>query len=157
MQATTALERDCRQDQFPTTRYTEQDEFPTACSLPTTIYIEDPRNIIGELDQPVVIEKLSVLESAKVEIGTFCGLRKRTVRLTVFSIGFLVVMGVVLAAYYLGSKVALSNRLSGSELKRCVCIYLYVAWRDEGLEMKMHNYSYVLYGTVFTTVGLEDV
>ena len=138
MQATSGLERDRRQDQFPT-RYTEQDEFPTACSLPTTIYIANPGNI-GEVDQPVVIEK----PSTKVELRT-CGLRKRTaVRFTVFILGLLVVMGVVLAAY-LGSKVALMDDRSGSELKRCVCVHITIRMllgRDEGWETKMKMSPY---------------
>lgn len=122
MQATTGLERDRRQDQFPM-RYTEQDEFPTACSLPT-IYIANPPGPSSyyttcELDHEPPVEKKSSAKDESRVLITCCGIRKTNFfRLAVFIVGFVVVMSVVLAAYF-GSSVARRNR-SGSELKRCV-------------------------------------
>lgn len=99
------LERDCRQDEFPT-RYTgQQDEFPIACRLEGL-----PVLPINHLDQLPLPEP-----RAKPNTSLMCGLRKSVVWLGILT-GVLFLL-LVVEGGVLGSFIA-KSRSSGHEKER---------------------------------------
>lgn len=105
------LERDDRQDEFPTTWQqefpTRQDEFPTAYNPSgQTLYNGDPR-VITEINSDILSHKSATKPRSRV-----CGLRKSTLWLVVIMIVLLVVFGI--GAGILGS------RINSSQKSRCV-------------------------------------
>lgn len=104
------LERDCRQDEFPT-RLDDfpmrQDEFPTTYSPNgQTLHYQDPR-VLSETKS-----NLSIHQLATKTRGHLCGLRKSIFLLVAVLLALLVITGIGMGV--------LGSRLKISEQKRCV-------------------------------------
>ena len=92
------LERDYRQDEFPT----RQDEFPTVYNHSAqTIHHGDPR-VISEINSDLTLYKSATKTRSRI-----CGLRKSTFWLVVIVVGLLVFTGI--GAGVLGSRIASSG------------------------------------------------
>ena len=108
------LERDCRQDEFPTRQDefpTRQDEFPTAYNYNGQTLPYGESSLISEINSSLPLHKPAIKTRNRV-----CGLRKSTFWLVATVVVLLVFVGV--GAGVLGS------RISSSEQKRCVKYYL---------------------------------
>lgn len=104
------LERDYRQDEFPTRRDefpTRQDEFPTACNHSGQTLHHGDRRIISEVHSDLPLHKSAIKARSRV-----CGLRIST---------FLLVVTVVVLLLFSGIGAGiLDSRAASSEKKGCV-------------------------------------
>lgn len=101
------LERDLRQDEFPT----RQDEFPITYSPNgQTLHHEDPR-VLSETKSNLPLHQLATKTR-----GRICGLRKSNFLLVAVLLALLVLTGIGVGV--------LASRLKNSEQKRCVLILL---------------------------------
>lgn len=103
------LERDYRQDEFPTRYLGEQDEFPTACR-PT-----DPSGLPNNfLDQLPIQETPPAPTTSQI-----CGFRKSEFLLGILA--FVLFVLLVVGGAVMGSLLA-RKKSHDSEKKRCVCV-----------------------------------